>query len=195
MLTQKCPQRLQTATSSLWAIYMASPGYFRVAGDQRHPTHIEEHLQAIQVQMDQILRLSTSFVCVSARLAFKRVREQSVVPYKMVLEWSTIASRCAGLLGVLVARRHVNDPPAWCGVASTTLCGDVETPPFLVKLFIGNRDQGDRGDLVSLEETWLPRSNTLCVCFNNIDEGVPLWLTEAREKFSCQRIYFLSSFL
>ena len=24
MLTQKCPQRLQTATSSLWAIYMAS---------------------------------------------------------------------------------------------------------------------------------------------------------------------------
>ena len=34
------------------------------------------------------------------------------------------------------------------------LCaGDVETPPFLVKLLSGNRDQGDRGDLVSPEET------------------------------------------
>jgi len=52
----------------------------------------------------------------------------------------------------------------WLAGMSTTLrlgvewrrqpwAGDVETPPFLVKLFIGNRDQGDRGDLVSLEET------------------------------------------
>jgi len=47
-LAQKCPQRLQTATSSLWAIYMASPGDFGVAGDLRHLIHIEEQLQAIQ---------------------------------------------------------------------------------------------------------------------------------------------------
>jgi len=26
-------------------------------------------------------------------------------------------------LGVLVARRHVIDPPAWCGAATTTLYG------------------------------------------------------------------------
>ena len=30
---------------------------------------------------------------------------------------------CAGILGALVARRQVKDPPAWCGAASTTLCG------------------------------------------------------------------------
>ena len=34
-----------------------------------------------------------------------------------------LVSRCASLLGALVARWHVNDPPAWCGAASTTLCG------------------------------------------------------------------------
>ena len=27
------------------------------------------------------------------------------------------------ILGVLVARQHVFDHPAWCGAASTTLCG------------------------------------------------------------------------
>ena len=37
-------------------------------------------------------------------------------------------------------------------------------------------------DSVSSEETWLPRSNSLCECFNNVDVGVPLWLTELRDK-------------
>ena len=69
MLTQKSPQRLQTASSSLWAIYMASPGHFGVAGVPKIFIHIQEHLEAIQVQIDQILRLSKSFVSVSARIS------------------------------------------------------------------------------------------------------------------------------
>ena len=42
-------------------------------------------------------------------------------------------------------------------------------------------------DSVSSEETWLPRSNTLCECFNNVDVGVSLWLTEPRDKSSCHK--------
>ena len=34
----------------------------------------------------------------------------------------------------------------------------------------------------SAEETLLPRSDTLSECFNNVDVGVPLWLTEPRDK-------------
>ena len=61
-------------------------------------------------------------------------------------------------------------------------------------------------DSVSSKETWLPRSNTLCECFNNMDVGVLLWLTEPRDKSSCHkslhslipllrfRIYLLSVF-
>ena len=64
-----------------------------------------------------------------------------------------------------------------------TLCaGDVETPSFVDKLLSGTRDQGDRGDSVSPEETWLPSSNTLSECYNNVDVGVPLWLTEPQDK-------------
>ena len=48
------------ATSSLWAIYMASPGHFGVAGDLRHLIHIEEQLQAIKEQIDHILKFSAS---------------------------------------------------------------------------------------------------------------------------------------
>ena len=36
--------------------------------------------------------------------------------------------------------------------------------------------------IVFTEETWWPRSNTLCECFNNVDVGLPLWLTEPRDK-------------
>ena len=50
------------------------------------------------------------------------------------------------------------------------------------KLLSGTRDQGDRGDSVSLEETSLPSSNTLSECYNNVDVGVPLWLSEPRDK-------------
>ena len=62
------------------------------------------------------------------------------------------------------------------------LCaGDVETPPFLVKLLSGKRDQGDC-DCVH-GRYLIAGSNTLCECFNNMDVGVPLWLTEPRDKY------------
>ena len=48
---------------------MFSPGHLKLAGVPRNLIHIQEHLQAIQVHIDQILRLSTSFVCVSARIS------------------------------------------------------------------------------------------------------------------------------
>ena len=34
-----------------------------------------------------------------------------------------LVSWCASLLGVLVARRQVYDPPTWCGAVLTILCG------------------------------------------------------------------------
>jgi hypothetical protein len=55
MPTQKYAQRLQTASSSVWPIYMCSPGHFEFAGVPRHHTHIQEHLQTIQEHIDQIL--------------------------------------------------------------------------------------------------------------------------------------------
>ena len=58
MPTQKCAQRLQTVSSSVWPIYMCSAYYFEfagVAGVPRHHTHIQEHLQAIQEHRYQIL--------------------------------------------------------------------------------------------------------------------------------------------
>ena len=36
--------------------------------------------------------------------------------------------------------------------------------------------------IVFTEETWWPSSNTLSEYYNNVDVGVPLWLTEPREK-------------
>ena len=49
---------------------MFSPGHLKLAGVPRNLIHIQEHLQAIQVHIDQILRLSTNFVSVSARISF-----------------------------------------------------------------------------------------------------------------------------
>ena len=40
--------------------------------------------------------------------------------------------------------------------------------------------------IVFTEETWLSWSNTLRECFDNVDIGVPLWLTEPRDKSSCR---------
>ena len=53
----------------LEAYIYGTSGHLKIAGDLRHLKHIEEHLQAIQVHSDQILRLSTSFVSVSARIS------------------------------------------------------------------------------------------------------------------------------
>ena len=36
--------------------------------------------------------------------------------------------------------------------------------------------------LLITEETWWPSSNTLSECYNNMDVGVLLWLTEPRDK-------------
>ena len=36
--------------------------------------------------------------------------------------------------------------------------------------------------IVFTEEIWWPSSNTLSECYNNVDVGVPLWLTEPRDK-------------
>ena len=47
--------------------------------------------------------------------------------------------------------------------------------------------------IVFTEETSLPSSNTLSECYNNVDVGVPLWLTEPRDKHL--RREFASSYL
>jgi len=133
MPTQKNGKRLVTALLSWWPIYTPHLGHLKLAGVSRSLVHIQEHLQAIQVQIDQILRLSTSFVSVSARISsLESVIARCCVLW-LVLEWTTLIFRCAGLLGALVARRHVNDPLAWCGAASTTCAGDGD-PSFMGKL-------------------------------------------------------------
>ena len=48
---------------------MPHPGHLKLVGVPRSLIHIQKHLQAIQVQIDQILRLSTNFVSVSARIS------------------------------------------------------------------------------------------------------------------------------
>ena len=63
-------QRLVTATLSWRAIYTPHPGHLKFAGVPRSLIYIQEHLQDIQEQIDQILRLSTSFVSVSARISY-----------------------------------------------------------------------------------------------------------------------------
>ena len=69
MPVQKNGQRLVTALLSWWPIYTPHPDHLKLAGVPRSLIHIQEHLQAIQVQIDQILGLSTSFVSVSARIS------------------------------------------------------------------------------------------------------------------------------
>ena len=44
----------------------------------------------------------------------------------------------------------------------------------------------------SAKETLFPRSDTLSECFNNVDVGVLLWLTEPRDKHPRQE--FVSSY-
>ena len=64
-------------------------------------------------------------------------------------------------------------------------------PPSLVeKLLSGIRDQGDRSFVHGRD--LLPKSDTLSECFNNVDVGVPLWLTEPRDKHPRQE--FASSY-
>ena len=69
----------------------------------------------------------------------------------------------------------------WSG-DNTFVRGTWRPPSLVEKLLSGTRDQGDCSDSVFSEEICLPRNNTLCECFNNVDVGVPLWLTEPRDK-------------
>ena len=66
-------------------------------------------------------------------------------------------------LGALKLAGNVDDPPIWCGAAWTIFVRGTWRPPSLVeKLLSGTRD--------------------LSECYNNMDVGVPLWLTELRDK-------------
>ena len=58
---------------------MGTPGYLKLAGVPRSLIHIQEHLQAIQEQIDQTFRLSTSFVSVSARISSLEECESKVL--------------------------------------------------------------------------------------------------------------------
>ena len=44
--------------------------------------------------------------------------------------------------------------------------------------------------IVFTKETWWPSSNALSECYNNVDVGVPLWLTEPRDKHPHQEFDF-----
>ena len=73
-----------------------------------------------------------------------------------------------------MARQHVNDSPAWCGAASTTLYGGRGDPlSFVGKLLSGKRDQDDR-DCVHGRDL-IAGKHTIRECFNNVDVGVLLW--------------------
>ena len=55
MPMQKTGQWLVTTLLIWWTIYMCSHGHLKLAGVAEHPTHTQEHLQAIQEHNDQIL--------------------------------------------------------------------------------------------------------------------------------------------
>ena len=94
-------------------------------------------------------------------------------------------------LGVLKGRRYVIDPPTWCGAATTTLCGGRGNPHPLWRSSLVQLG-AKVTVIVFTEETWWPSSNTLSECYNNVDVGVPLWLTEPRDKHPRQE--FTSSY-
>ena len=58
--------------------------------------------------------------------------------------------------------------------------GTWRPPSFVEKLLV---EPGAKVTvIVFTEKTWWPSSNTLSECYNNVDVGVPLWLTEPRNK-------------
>ena len=71
----------------------------------------------------------------------------------------------------------------------TTLCGGRRDPHPLWRSFLV--EPGAKVTvIVFTEETWWPSSNTLSECYNNMDVGVPLWLTEPRDKHPRQEFAF-----
>ena len=133
---------------------MGTPGHLKLAGVPRNLIHIQEHLQAIQVHIDQILRLSTSFVSVSARISFLRECESKVL---CLVAGSRVNHTCISVrrppwsIGGSPARQRPSDL-VWSGV-DILVWGTWRPPPFLVKLLRNNRDQGDHCVSVSPEET------------------------------------------
>ena len=94
-------------------------------------------------------------------------------------------------LGALWLAGNVIDPPTWCGVATTTLCRGRGDPHLLWRSSLV--EPGAKVTMIVFtEETWRPSSNTLSECYNNVDIGVPLWLTEPRDKHPRQEfaIYY-----
>ena len=84
-------------------------------------------------------------------------------------------------LGALWLAGNVSDPPTWCGAAWTILCGGRGDPHPLWRSSLV--EPGAKVTvIVFAEETWWPSSNTLSECYNNVDVGVTLWLTEPRDK-------------
>ena len=84
-----------------------------------------------------------------------------------------------------MACRHIIDPPAWCGAATTTLYGGRgDSLSFVGKLLNEKRDQGNR-DCVHRRDL-IAGSDTLRECFNNVDVGAPWWQSEPQDKSSRQ---------
>ena len=143
------------ASSRMGPIYVCSPGHLKFAGVPRSPIHIQEHLQAIQVQIDQILRLSTSF-SVSARISSLEC-ESKVLCLVAGSRVNQQVFRCAGPLEHLVARRLVIDPPLCVERRRQPCTGDAETPsPLWASSLVENRIKVTV--IVFTEETWLPEA-------------------------------------
>ena len=76
-------------------------------------------------------------------------------------------------LGALKARRHIIDPPTWCGAAMTILCGGPRDPHPLWRSSLV--EPGAKVTvIVFTEETWWLSNNSLSEYYNNVDVGVSL---------------------
>ena len=81
-------------------------------------------------------------------------------------------------------QRHRPSDLVWSG--DDTLCGGRGDPHPLLRSSLV--EPGAKVTvIVFTEETWWPSSNTLSECYNNVDVGVPLWLTEPRDKHPRQK--------
>ena len=123
---------------------MPHPGHLKLAGVPRHLIHIQEHLQAIQVHIDQILMLSTSFVSVSARISSLRECESKVL---CLVAGSRVNQTC---ISVCRPPWSIGGSPAcqrlsglvWSGIDN--IVWGTETPPSWAISLSEDRDQGDR---------------------------------------------------
>ena len=80
-------------------------------------------------------------------------------------------------------QRHRPSDLVWSG-DDNFVWGTWRPPSLVEKLLSGTRAKVTV--IVFTEGTWWPSSNTLSECYNNVGVGVPLWLTEPRDKHSRQ---------